>query len=529
MSLIHKITQIPNEYLRSIGKRSYLEYFVNQLEPQYREKAKRYFKELHTLEIASNPTIYFQKMAEFNGFVQQATAKKSLDGSSMFRPQGDMFGYRAQGSKIWNYFPNPFGVFAYFDEQYWAVGRCVDLMRETIYSDGFTLKAAKGVSDQKLKEYYKKLLELDMETLWVEQPIHMLMFGNFFALPHYSKKELKKYEILYPPRLMPIFNRVTEVIDGYQYTIGRIVRNYDVDKVDHDAGPTLFGKQLGSPPLLSCTTEIETALMTMNFNNNVMQKGGLLGKIVALDSKDTGDASFGVNDQWVQEVQAALDYIHSGTRSGQGMVAIAGVKDVHPVTNPGEIELNFRESRDGLDKRICNRMGIPSEKIGIPRSTTAQYQPSLVENVVNAQFDATINCYTTRAARFFNQKLLRDRLGIMDAKLVPAGRYGAITLAAAQTIKELAASGAITTVNEAREKILGWEPLPANDPRGNMVLDNTESRNPEALGAMIAPEVTDPLLEIDKITQEKGLYIKFGGEDSGTIYDRNPGKLRKEN
>jgi hypothetical protein len=540
MDFLRRFSQVPNEWLRSAGKRSYLEYFVNQLEPSDRPTAKKYFQELYELEVAANPTIYFQKLQEFNGFIQEAATRNSpnkVDKTYMFRGNPTFFGYRVQGSKIWNYFPNPFGVFSYFAEQYWAVGRCIDLVRETIEADGFALKAGPNVTDEQLNEYYKKLISLDIEKLWVEQPIHMMVFGNFFALPHYGSKSrgLVKYEILYPPRLTPLFNRNTERIDGYEYVMGRLMRRYLTNEVDHEAGPSLFGKALGTPPLLSCVTELETALMTMTFNNNVMQKGGLLGKIVALEPpKDSGDAvSAGVNSQWVKEVQAQLDYIYSGTKAAQGVAAISGVKGVHEITKQGEVELNFRESRDGLDKRVCNRLGIPSEKLGIPRSTTAQYQPSLVENVVNAQFDGTVNSYTFKAARFFNEYLLRQHLGIHDAKLVPAGRYGAITLAAAQTIKELAAGGPTTTVNEARVKVLGWEPLPANDPRGNIVLDNSINRDVESVAAMIAPEAVDPYLEAEKavgsqIDKIQTKYIKFGGEGAGQIFYGTPGKIRKE-
>jgi hypothetical protein len=305
MSFIKKITQMPNEYLHKVGRRSYLEYFVKQLPAEHQGTAKKYFQDLYTLEVAADPTVYFQKLQEFNGFIQDVqrhTSKDALNGGSLFRPQGDFFGYKAAGSKIWNYFPNPFGVFAYFNEQYWAVGRCIDLVRETIESDGFALKAAEGVSSEKLKEYYRKLMSLNIEQLWVEQPIHMMMFGNFFALPHFGKKSkgLTKYEILFPPRLMPVFNRITAEIEEYEYTVGRVIRTYPKSEVDHDAGTTLFGKPLGTPPLLSCTVELETALMTMNFNNNVLQKGGLLGKIVALETPhDTDTIGSAINTQWV--------------------------------------------------------------------------------------------------------------------------------------------------------------------------------------------------------------------------------------
>ena len=524
------ISQAVNNMLHKAGKRSYAEYFIKQLAPQDQPTAHKYFKDLYTLETAADPVVYFQKLQEFGRFVEDCKSRTSSPevrktftagigiGSSL-GGSTNMFGYKPQGTKIWNYFPNPFGVFAYFGEQYWAVGACLDLLRQEINSDGFMLKASEGVSEEKLREYYKKLTELDMDKLWVEHAVHKMLYGNFFALPHRGKRTraLVKYEILYPPRLAPIFNKSDFSIEGYQYSVGLLNRYYDADEIQKDSCASLFGRELGAPVLLSCVTEIETAMMTMSFNNNVMQKGNLLGKLVSMKAPENNEITGGANQDWVRQVQAQFDYIHSGSKAGQGVAVMSGVEAVHDMTKPGEVELNFRDSRIELDKRICTRTGIPSEKIGIPRSATAQYQPSLVENVINAQFDKTVNSYTADSARFFNKYLLQDLLHIYDAKLVPAGRYGAITLAAAQTIKELATAGPITTVNEAREKILGWEPLPPNDPRGNMVLNNAIGVDASSIPAMIAPEQLDPELGIDKIQSGKSLYIKFGGLDAGEV------------
>ncbi len=536
MGIFRKLAQIPNNFLYKYGYRSLAEYKIKQLDPKDQQQGKQYLAKLTTLNNIADPEVGFRVLQEFDKFCERtnlAETTKAIKASktvpsNFYSPQdAGYFGTRPQGSKIWSLFANPFGVFAYCDEQYGTVGRCFDLVRETITADGFALKGKEGVSEEKLIEYYKRLSALDIEELWVEFAIHNMAFGNFFALPHYSKRNrvLKKYEILYPPRLYPKFNKATYEIEEYQYTIGRLSMFYDVSEVDHAMHASLFGKQLGPPPLLSCITEIETALMTIAFNNNVMQKGGLVGKIVALEAQAGDDINSSISSDWQAEVQASLSYIHSGTKAGQELIALTGVKDVHDITRPGEIEANYRESRPEIDKRVCTRLGIPSEKIGIPRSSAVQYQPSLVENVINAEFDRTINSYTTKAARFFNRKLLQEKLGIYDAVLVPAGRYGAMTLAAAQSVKELAAGGPITTVNEARTQILGWAPLPPNDPRGNQVLDMSANRDPEAVAAAIAPESIDPELEADKslgkIQEGNCLFIKFGA-NGGEISTEGP-------
>jgi hypothetical protein len=89
---------------------------------------------------------------------------------------------------------------------------------------------------------------------------------------------------------------------------------------------------------------------------------------------------------------------------------------------------------------------------------------------------------------FINERILRDILGITDVRIVASGRYGALTKNAADTIKTLADAGPLITVNEALERILGWDVLPADNPRGNLVLDNTINRELE----------TNPHLNFDK-------------------------------
>lgn len=537
MGFWRKLSRMPNQFLYKIGKRSYVDYWINQLPPEDQQEGRRRLQELTDTTKVTNPVGHFQALQSFNDFLIKCKTKDVGDEVKKTYTYGTLqngngyFGTTPQGSKIWSLFANPFAVFAYVADQYWAVGRCVDLVRETIEADGFALQGAPGVSPEKLQEYYKKLKAIDIDQLWVEIPIHEMLFGNFFGLPHFSRRNrtLKKFEILYPPRLYPIFDTITAEVKYYDYTIGRLKRRYTVDEVDHLMRPSLWGTQLGPPPLLPCITEIETALMTISFNNNVMQKGFLPGKIVSLKAPEGSDFNPSINADWEAQVQTSLDAIHSGTKAGQGAIALTGVDNVHDITKPGEVELNFRESRPELDKRICNRLGIPSEKIGIPRSTTAQYQPSLVENVVNAQFDTTINCLTARSARFLNKYVLQEQLGIYDAKLVPAGRYGAITLSAAQTLKELAMAGPITTVNEARVNVLGWAPLPPNDPRGNQILNNSMDRDVEAVRAGVAPDPIDPELEMEKdlgrINEDNCLYITFG-VDGGRISKERPAVIR---
>lgn len=125
-----------------------MEFWVKQFPPQLQPEAKRQLTELTMIETAADPVVYFQKLQELGRFADSCQIKskseKMLGNSitSVYQGATTMFGYKPQGTKIWNFFPNPWGVFAYFGEQYWAVGACIDLLRQEINSDGFMLKAS---------------------------------------------------------------------------------------------------------------------------------------------------------------------------------------------------------------------------------------------------------------------------------------------------------------------------------------------------------------------------------------------------
>jgi len=539
-NIFHSISKTYNSLLYKTGQRSYLEYFIKSYKPEYQGAIKDFFSELSSTEVVKDPAQFYRRGLEFEQFLETINTKKDVqlpvvqaDESSksyILRGSADMFGYRPSGTKLWNYFANPFGVFAYISEQYWAIRRAIDLIREAVESDGFYLKSIKGTSETRLAEVYKILKNLKVDELRVELIAHLQNYGNAFILPHRTRtRGIIKLELLLPNKLLPIFDRSTEEIIAWEYTVGRMKITYDVKDILHLKLPSLSSNKIGSPPLVSAITEIETILHAMNLNNTIFQKGGLIGWLISLENpKDADGIPTARSSDWVKEVQAQFDFLHAGAKAGHGVLAMNNIKDVHQMMKPGELDANYLEGKDHTAKMVSTLLGVPSEKIGIPRSTTAQYQPSLVENVVNAQFDATINRLTSKIDGFLNQQILVNLLGIQDIKIVPSGRYGALTLAAAQTINFLATTGKIITVNEAREKILGWEPLPPNDPRGNIVLDNSPLKatgeGQTQLPDLLAPEQSDPDLneiESDKILEEiEALMLKVGGKDDGEYFHK---------
>jgi hypothetical protein len=531
-------SQIHKNYLFKQGKIPYIQYLIESYPKEYRPALRDYISDLDSTEVAKNPQIWFQKAAKFNDFLVknkhlvpdmnnpihdlQASGNQK---SFIIRGSADLFGYRPAGSKLWNYFANPFGVFGYVFEQYWAARKSVDLLREAIIADGFWLEGLKGVGKRQLLQVYKVMKDLDVRNIAVEIAAQHQAYGNVWMLPHHNRLGgIKKLELLFPGRILPVFDRTTEAVVEWEYIIGRLRLIYAKDELKHLMCPSLQSNQIGSPPLVSAITEIETALAAINLNNNIFQKGGLVGAIIALKTPTDDQAlSTSTNSNWVREIQAQFDYLYSGSKAGQGIVAMNNVEGVHQITDIGKIDANWQAGREWTAKLTCQLMGVPSEKAGIPRNANAQYVPEFVEQVVNAQFNDTVNRLETRVYDFLNTYVLEEGLGIDNIKIRPIGRYGSSTPGAADVILKISQSGLAPSVNELRTKVLGWNPLPPDDPRGNKVVDISINRDIESIPALLAPEQQDPDLEIstlskiDKIDGEV-LKLKVGGLYDGQFY-----------
>lgn len=514
------------------------ENFVKSLPADYQATGFRMLQELHRAN--TDPTQFGLKVAEFTSFLKHAyglpqsvTFDKAFNNVPMMQGSSELYGFKPAGTKLWQYFPNPFEVYTYVAEHHNAVRQCIDLIRQAIEEDGFYLIASKGTKDVDLQRAYDLLQKFNVEELRVELAIHLQLFGNAWIEPvaiDGRVRNLKRLKLLYPCHLIPVFDRDDAQVKAYVYEEGRKRTVYSKDDLLHLMLPGIDTDQLGSPPLTSAITLIETAFHAANFNNTIFYKGGLIGHILSIANPNANSTfSAKETEDWTRSVQEQLQYLHSGAQGGQGLVAMANVDKVHKITDIGALDSNWKEGTMRTDKIVAQLLGIPSEKIGIPRSAAAQYQPELVENVINSQFDSTINRLTRKVDRFINRRIIQDLLHIEGIKLLPSGRYGAMTLAAATTILTLAQAGRILTVNEARERILGWEPLPPDDPRGRLVLDISEARKIKEGEAMlpdlIAPERIDPELagSFDTISRErhaieKQMRIKVGGQDDGYLY-----------
>ena len=390
---------------------------------------------------------------------------------------------------------NVYGAYAFIARHHPAVRACIQVILDEITNDGFVLISQKGTTRKRLKEVYRRIKDSHVDELRLTLCKHLKIYGGAWLLPHSNLLGGKSdvIQILSPPRMLPDIDPVSDRIRGWIYKPGPGIGNINlpVDKVWH---LRLFSvddyRPIGDPPLSPAILDIEADMAASAFNNQVFQKGGLMGIIISVKVPEADDPFGDEELDIADELQERIDTQFSGTKTGQSAVVATGVENVYNVNPVGKLDSSFKTLHYEVAKTIANCLGVPPEKIAVSRSDTLQYIPSLVEDSVNAQFDKALNSLIMYVDDFINEKILKERFGITDVIIQSGGRYGALTKNAADTIKTLADAGPILTVNDALEKVLGWEPLSPDNPRGQLVLDNTENRDPEA-----KPMIKDPYEE----------------------------------
>lgn len=478
------------------------EIILADVPPKLRASLEQDFKDLNDLKTLANPEAYYSKHIEIGKKLQHARSFTKAGGPVdkalkrfMSRTNGNVFGYSPAGAKMWGHFSNPMEVFAYLYDNWWAFKVAVDRIETEVESGGFVLRGAKGVSQKKLMQTYKKLKELDVDKLFTKAVTHRVQFGNFYMFPHTTRKDdkddLLRLEVLSPTRLSPLFHNRTNEIVGYEYRIGQITRKYLKEQVLHSAMASGGDIGIGTPPILPAVLPVETALYADMLNNTIFQKGGILGVLVAMEEPKNDDQIGGDQSSrdWIDLIQEKFNS-EAGARGGHGTMVIPGKATVHKLTDPGSIDTNWDRGKDYAAKITAECCGVPPEILGLVRSSALQYSPALVEDSVNAQLDATINRHTSTTADFFNREVMEKLLGIYDIKLMPTRRTGAKTKTATEALNNLAQGGWITR-NEGRVEWLSMEELPGREGQ-EIVCLNAVERNPESLPPRVPQQNPDP-------------------------------------
>jgi len=474
-----------NAFLNQIGYISEEELALSAVSKEKRRRAKNLQKYTSSVKSRADINNWFAANKELAGIYKEAykngLPKRTKDAISLVS-MSDLYGYKPGMSRMYNLFAqNPFGLFAFISRHHPAIRGCIQVIMDEIANDGYVLISEKGTSRKRLKEVYRRLKSTRIPDMRLTLAKHLKIYGNAWILPHNNMLGGKSdvMQILSPPRILPDIDPVTDRIRGWLYKPGPGVGtiNLPVDKVWHLRLMSMDDyRPIGDPPLGPAILDIEADMAASAFNNQVFQKGGLLGLIVSIKVPDTIDPFGDEELDYTEELQERVNTEFSGAKAGQSMLVSPNIDNVYNVNPVGKLDSSFKTLHYETAKTIALCLGVPPEKIAVSRSDTLQYIPSLVEDSVNTSFDKSMNNLINYIDEFINEKILKERFGITDILIQSGGRYGALTTNACEAIKTLADAGPIITVNDAFERILGWEPLPADNPRGQWVLDNTKGR-----------------------------------------------------
>lgn len=368
----------------------------------------------------------------------------------------DLFGFRPQGTTFWNIFPNPFGIFGYLAENYWPVQVCRFAYYREILSDGWYL-----VGDSDKVEKAKKLLHtFNITELRAMLADYLKIYGNFWIWPKNNLLGgLKDLKVLLPHYLRPLLTPDGRKIIGWEYQIGFSTMIFKRDEILHQVyRRSMRHYDIGNPPLGSCLIGIEAAIQGEMFNNMVMQKGGLYGLAVLLESPK-GPTVPGVNGlTMARQVEAELRANHSGARAGYETIVLSGASDVKQLSPLKDMDGAFHKISEQVAKNVAHVMGVPHEELGIVSNAQQQYHAAKLYDAQAKNFDKSIEEVVSIVDKFLNEQLF-PLMGIKDVQIRAKKRYNSLTRTVSQTILDFGQIDGFMSIDEARVGIAELPPL----------------------------------------------------------------------
>lgn len=449
---------------------------------------------LHSSSFLADPIAATQEINHFNQNMVEAV--KNLPAGNRQKAFNimsgqDAVGYEPAGSMLRRLYPNPFAVYAFLGDNYWAAVRSRREVRVEVEKDGIILNSLERTAQRKVKLVYNVLKELDLLNLRVGVIDHLNLFGNAWLKPIKNPQGgILKYELLLPEHIVPIWDNNKETILGWEYTIGAKRELFAYADLVHLKTYSARTQWLGSPGLCSVVVDMEASMFASLFNNTVFQKGGMIGSIVSLKNVEPNtlinEKSFSL---LADAVQSKFERRYGGVR-GAGQIIISPYVDkVHPLMKLGEMDASFQALTVMTDRKVAQLLCCAPEKIGIPM--TSQYQDKgLVADRIAESFDNNVLYLSGIFDNWVNVDIIADKMNFKDVNIQSGGAYKAQSVAAGQYGVHLAATGGVITRDEYRVDVLKKEPFGGDI--GRQLLDN--SRNRDMVGGENAPGAAPPEL-----------------------------------
>lgn len=448
-----------------------------------------------------DPNIAFQLQNELKEIMKPIVKEK---GSEIFREVdkvlgygaygvNDLFSIRPQGTSFFNVTDNPWEIFAYLAENYWAVQICRDEILKAVKGDGWY-----PVGDKKNFDVFRKRVkEMGLDEMYYQLCDHAKIYGNWWIWKKRSMLGSVDLEVLIPRFLRPIYSMDRSRIIGYYYQVGNTNLRLKPEEVIHGRWrPSHRARQLGSPPLGATLVDIEAALKGSMFNNMVMDKGGLYGIAVLMDSPKgnvPGNSQLELMKQMEREFRAN----QSGARAAYDTVFLAGARDIKQMSPLKEMDGAWRGTSDVAARQSSKIMGVPFEWV-IDTTSHEQYHAASLEDMNILRFDTTINELEEVILGFMNTDIVQY-MGIPGVFFKAKKRYNSRTKAGAELLLTYAKIDGFMSKDEGRQIVK----LPAlGGSEGKKALKPYPNVSASVDGAPAQVNVPIPIDEQDEIDSQ---------------------------
>lgn len=463
-----------------------------------REEIVGTIKQLFTHDALRDPILATKKIDHLNQKLTGALSKmapgdRAKSVSIMGGGTGiSGLGYEPTGSQLRKLYPNPFAVYAFLGENYWAAVESRRQVRVEVLNDSYVFHSLPSVSRKQVRLAWDLLNELGLLSQIDTMVDHLNLYGNCWLLPERNLLNgLLRYTVLQPERMLPRWDTYKLHVIGWEYQDqGRRVY-YEKDELVHLYTYSARTADMGAPTLSGVVVAMEACMYADLYNSTVFQKGGMIGNIISLKTDPNNSL---INEKnWsllADTVQAKFDKRYGGVRGAGQNVISPWVEKVFNLSKPGDMDGTHRWYTDATDRKVAMLLGCSPERIGVP--ITSQYQDKgLVADRVTELFDNKVN-YLANICYDLCNKVLQDN-GIKGVMITSGGAYKSTAVAASQFGLQIAQIGGVMTVDEYRVNVLKMEPWGGE--LGNRLLYQGA-----AAGDMSAP-VQGPDLPVGKMRQ----------------------------
>lgn len=383
---------------------------------------------------------------------------------NLLNSPGNAAGYQPGGSVLRKIYPREFALHSFLAEAYWAAAKSRKELWVDTHRDDYVLAASDSVSKKTIK-LINGVLE-DLNVRYYRNLLRDIVLVNGNAVIANKRNKfggLIEINPLLMERVDPHYNTTNSILEGWDYYWDNSRPVFlPYDSVDHIKTYSARSMVLGQPALTSVVTDIEAALQASIYNNNVMQKGGLLSVVFRLKNPDGSNGqiiSDKVSLNLADEFTKWLERRFGGIR-GSGQIAfIPMVEGVDVLNKIGEMDNAWSNLDDKVAIKSCGLLGLFPERIGIMR--TSQYQnKQTVDDSMSLSMDNNNYYVQDLVDEYLTRVIIKEGLGIDNVKIQASGEFSATTKTSAEVGKIISEMGAdVMSVDEFRVKVMHLEPL----------------------------------------------------------------------